>query len=95
MTVPEDVIMLSMDGNLIEQVLINLFDNAIKFTPKEALIEVKVYEEVGDVIFEVIDDGIGISEEILPHIFDRFFTNGDKISDSRRGVGLGSQFVNL
>lgn len=88
-TVPEDVIMLSMDGNLIEQVLINLFDNAIKFTPKEALIEVKVYEEVGDVIFEVIDDGIGISEEILPHIFDRFFTNGDKISDSRRGVGLG------
>ncbi|WP_238900495.1 sensor histidine kinase KdpD [Clostridium sp. YIM B02500] len=88
-TVPEDVIMLSMDGNLIEQVLINLFDNAIKFTPKEALIEVKVYEEVGDVIFEVIDDGIGILEEILPHIFDRFFTNGDKISDSRRGVGLG------
>ncbi|WP_173712388.1 ATP-binding protein [Clostridium beijerinckii] len=88
-TVPEDVIMLSMDGNLIEQVLINLFDNAVKFTPKEALIEVKVYEEVGDVIFEVIDDGIGISEEILPHIFDRFFTNGDKISDSRRGVGLG------
>lgn len=88
-TVPEDVIMLSMDGNLIEQVLINLFDNAIKFTPKEALIEVKVYEEVGDVIFEVIDDGIGISEEILPHIFDRFFTDGDKISDSRRGVGLG------
>lgn len=88
-TVPEDVIMLSMDGNLIEQVLINLFDNAIKFTPKEALIDVKVYEEVGDVIFEVIDDGIGISEEILPHIFDRFFTNGDKISDSRRGVGLG------
>ncbi|WP_171772986.1 ATP-binding protein [Clostridium beijerinckii] len=88
-TVPEDVIMLSIDGNLIEQVLINLFDNAVKFTPKEALIEVKVYEEVGDVIFEVIDDGIGISEEILPHIFDRFFTNGDKISDSRRGVGLG------
>ncbi|WP_171787073.1 DUF4118 domain-containing protein [Clostridium beijerinckii] len=88
-TVPEEVIMAPMDGSLIEQVLINLFDNAIKFTPIGSLIEVKVYENDNDIIFEVIDNGLGISEDILPHIFDRFFTNGDKISDSRRGVGLG------
>lgn len=88
-TVPEDVIMAPMDGNLIEQVLINLFDNALKFTPKGSLIEAKVYENNKKIIFEVIDNGMGIEEEILPHIFDRFFTNGDKISDSRRGVGLG------
>ncbi|EHJ00512.1 osmosensitive K+ channel signal transduction histidine kinase [Clostridium sp. DL-VIII] len=88
-TVPEDVIMAPMDGSLIEQVLINLIDNAIKFTPKNSLIEVKVYENEKDIIFEVIDNGTGIAEDILPHIFDRFFTNGDKISDSRRGVGLG------
>lgn len=88
-TVPEDVIMAPMDGSLIEQVLINLFDNAIKFTPKDSLIEVKFYEEEKNIIFEVIDNGPGISEDILPHIFDRFFTNGDKITDSRRGVGLG------
>lgn len=88
-TVPEEVIMAPMDGSLIEQVLINLFDNAIKFTPIGSLIEVKVYENDSDIIFEVIDNGLGISEDILPHIFDRFFTNGDKISDSRRGVGLG------
>lgn len=88
-TVPEAVIMVPMDGSLIEQVLINLIDNAIKFTPKNSLIEVKVYENEKDIIFEVIDNGTGIPEEILPHIFDRFFTNGDKISDSRRGVGLG------
>ncbi|WP_077863728.1 sensor histidine kinase [Clostridium saccharobutylicum] len=88
-TVPEDVIMVPMDGRLIEQVLINLIDNAIKFTPKDSLIEIKVYENEKSAIFEVMDNGIGISEDILPHIFDRFFTNGDKISDSRRGVGLG------
>lgn len=88
-TVPEEVIMVPMDGSLIEQVLINLFDNAVKFTPKGSLIEVKIYENNKNVIFEVIDNGMGISEEILPHIFERFFTNGDKISDSRRGVGLG------
>ncbi len=87
--VPEDVIMAPMDGSLIEQVLINLFDNAIKFTPKDSLIEVKFYEDEKNIIFEVIDNGPGISEDILPHIFDRFFTNGDKITDSRRGVGLG------
>ncbi|MDR3594914.1 sensor histidine kinase KdpD [Clostridium sp.] len=88
-TVPEDVIMAPMDGSLVEQVIINLFDNAVKFTPKGSLIEVKVYENEKNIIFEVIDNGMGISEDILPHIFDRFFTNGDKISDSRRGVGLG------
>ena len=88
-TVPEEVIMVPMDGSLIEQVLINLFDNAVKFASKGSLIEVKVYENNKNVIFEVIDNGMGISEEILPHIFERFFTNGDKISDSRRGVGLG------
>lgn len=88
-TVPDEVIIAPMDGSLIEQVLINLFDNAIKFTPKGSLIEVKVYEDKKNIIFEVIDNGSGISEDILPHIFDRFFTNGDKIADSRRGVGLG------
>ncbi len=88
-SVPENVIMAPMDGSLIEQVLINLFDNALKFTPKESIIEVKVYENKENVVFKVIDNGIGINEEILPNIFDRFFTNGNKISDSSRGVGLG------
>lgn len=87
--VPEKVIMAPMDGSLIEQVIINLLDNAAKFSPKDSLIQIKAYEEDENVIFEVIDDGKGISNDILPHIFDRFFTNGSKISDSRRGVGLG------
>lgn len=88
-SVPEKMIMAPMDGNLIEQVLINLIDNAAKFSSKGSLIQVKAYGKNQDVFFEVIDDGIGIDDKILPHIFDRFFTNGSKISDSRRGVGLG------
>ncbi len=86
---PENLIMAHMDGSLIEQVLINLIDNAIKFTPEESFIEVNIYEKGQNVYFEISDNGIGISSEILPFIFDRFFTNGSKISDSRRGVGLG------
>ncbi|MEY8001062.1 DUF4118 domain-containing protein [Clostridium sp. Mt-5] len=88
-SVPEKMIMAPMDGNLIEQVIINLIDNAAKFSPKGSLIQVKAYGKNEDVFFEVIDDGIGIDDKILPYIFDRFFTNGSKISDSRRGVGLG------
>ncbi len=88
-TVSENVIMAPMDGSLIEQVIINLLDNAIKFTPIESEIEVKFHENDESVIFEVSDNGMGISEEILPNIFDRFFTNGNIVSDSRRGVGLG------
>ncbi len=87
--VPDEVIMVPMDGSLIEQVLLNLLDNAIKFTPKDSLIEIKVYEENNNIMFEVIDNGPGVAEDILPHIFDIFFTDGYKISDSRRGVGLG------
>ncbi|URZ08794.1 Sensor protein KdpD [Clostridium felsineum] len=88
-SVPEQVIMVSMDGSLIEQVIINLLDNASKFSPKGSIIEIKVYEKKNDVVFEIIDNGQGVAEDILPNIFDRFFTNGSKISDSRRGVGLG------
>ncbi|MEQ8196838.1 MAG: sensor histidine kinase KdpD [Clostridiaceae bacterium] len=88
-TVPEKVIIAPMDGALIEQVLINLIDNSLKFTPEGSLIEIKAYEQGEKIFFEVIDNGVGIPEEILPNIFDRFFTNGSKISDSRRGVGLG------
>ncbi len=87
--IPENIIFVPIDGNLIVQVLINLIDNAVKFSPGDAPIELKVYEKNRDVFFEVIDNGKGIADDILPYIFDRFFTDGSKISDSRRGVGLG------
>lgn len=88
-TIPQEVIMAPMDGSLIEQVLINLIDNSLKFAPIGSIIEIKSYETSKKVFFEVIDNGIGLSKEILPYVFERFFTNGSSISDSRRGVGLG------
>lgn len=88
-TIPENMIMAPMDGSLVEQVLINLIDNALKFTKKGSIIELKTYEDEKRVFFEVIDNGEGIPEDILKHVFERFFTDGSKRSDSRRGVGLG------
>ena len=83
-TIPDEPIMIPMDGILIKQVLINLFDNAIKYTPNHSTIEMKAFLKDDFVYFEVIDNGNGIPDENLPLIFNRFFT-----TSSSRGIGLG------
>ncbi|MBM7656085.1 ATP-binding protein [Neobacillus cucumis] len=83
-TIPDEPIMIPMDGILIKQVLINLLDNAIKYTPNDSTIEVKIFLKDDFVYFEVIDNGNGIPDENLPLIFNRFFT-----TSSTRGIGLG------
>jgi two-component system, OmpR family, sensor histidine kinase KdpD len=78
-----------MDGKLIEQVLINLIDNAIKYTPEGTTIQINFWCDDAKASFEVRDDGPGIDEKDIPHLFDRFFTKGESRADSRRGIGLG------
>ena len=78
-----------MDGRLIEQVLINLIDNAIRYTPEGTTIQINSWCEDDKASFEVRDDGPGIDEKDIPHLFDRFFTKGESRADSRRGIGLG------
>ena len=78
-----------MDGRLVEQVLVNLIDNAIKYTPQGTTIRIESWCEQDQAFFEVRDDGPGIDEHDLPHVFDRFFTKGERSTDARRGIGLG------
>ena len=87
--IPNDLIMLPMDGTLIEQVLVNLLDNAIKYTPYGSLIEIKTKIEGERVAFEVSDNGNGISEDNIPLIFNRFYTAATINDSGRRGTGLG------
>lgn len=87
--IPEDLIIIPMDGMLIEQVLINLIDNAIKYTPDESIIEIKVYLINNKVVFEVSDNGEGIKEENKDIIFKRFYTNALGNDAEKRGTGLG------
>ena len=82
------LILLPMDGTLIEQVLVNLIDNALKYTPFSSCIRVKAQIEGEKVVFEVSDNGNGIQEEDMPFIFDRFYT-APAINTGRRGTGLG------
>jgi len=87
--IPDKLIMIPVDGKLIEQVLINLIDNALKYTPQDSIIEINVYKSGERVTFEVADNGPGLPEESIKNIFDTFFTAEHKFSDARRGVGLG------
>jgi len=87
--IPDKLIMVPMDGKLIEQVLINLIDNAVKYTPVGSVIEINAYEKESVIVFEVADNGSGISKQAIEHIFNKFFTTGNKLTDGRRGVGLG------
>ncbi len=78
-----------MDGRLIEQVLVNLIDNAVRYTPEGTEIQVQAWCWDGRVFFEVLDNGPGLNERDIPFLFDRFYTKGDSRSDANRGIGLG------
>lgn len=74
------------DEDRIQQVLGNLLNNAIKFTPRGGRIVVVAQREGDDIQFAVRDTGLGISEDHLPRVFDRFWQSR---SADRRGAGLG------
>ena len=77
----EDLILASIDAKLIVQVIINLVDNAIKYTPPGSVIEIQTETDQKDhqVIVSVSDDGPGISDSQKPHIFDMFYSGANKI----------------
>jgi two-component system phosphate regulon sensor histidine kinase PhoR len=81
------------DRNHLEQVLINLLDNAIKYTPEGGTILLSVIEKEADIEFSVQDNGIGIPKEDLPRIFERFYRVDKGRSQEQGGTGLGLAIV--
>lgn len=84
-----EFIMVRVDARLIVQVIINLVDNAIKYTQKDSHIEIHIAQQGEKAIVEVSDDGPGISDNDKPRIFDMFYTANVTVADSRRSLGLG------
>ncbi len=78
------------DNGLLRRAVLNLLDNAIKFTPTGGTVKVRGKEGEGRYALEVVDSGPGIAPEALPHVFDRFFRvrEGPRGSDIP-GAGLG------
>ena len=85
----DELLLAKMDAKLIVQVIINLVENAIKYTPYGTSIRIVAKKKKKAVAVSVIDDGPGIPKEIKPRVFDMFYTGENKIADSRRSLGLG------
>lgn len=87
--IPEEVVLVPMDGKMIVQVLINLLDNAVKHTSLHGIISVDVRKEADKVWFHIKDNGTGIEESIMDKVFDDFVTFRKVSSDAGKGIGLG------
>jgi heavy metal sensor kinase len=85
----------SVKGNRVrlKQVVVNLLDNAIKYTPKKGTIQLRVHGVNGHAVLEVKDNGIGIPPDALPHIFERFYRVDQARSDDSESAGLGLSIV--
>lgn len=84
----DDLLMARMDVRLIIQVIINIINNAVKYTPVGSEIKLSAKKQDKMVCISIADDGPGISDESKEQIFDMFYTSGID-ADSRRGLGLG------
>ena len=85
----DELLLAKMDAKLIVQVIINLVENAIKYTPYGTSIRIVAKKEAKAVAVSVIDNGPGIPKEIKSRVFDMFYTGENKVADSRRSLGLG------
>ena len=85
----EELVLARMDVRLIMQVLVNLVDNAIKYTPPGSVICIRGTKTDGKAQISVEDNGPGIPEEMKSHIFEMFYTGKTTVADSQRSLGLG------
>ena len=92
-SLPSEPVWLCADAARLEQVIVNLLNNAAKYTENEGQIWVSVEQEGNDAVLRVRDTGVGIAPELLPRIFD-LFTQADRSLDrSQGGLGIGLTVV--
>jgi len=85
--------MVFADRDAIQRVLINLMDNAVKFSYPNTVIDVKMWFDSKKAYFSVGNYGSGIEKKNLPHVFDRFYKTDESRTNKTSGAGLGLSFV--
>ncbi len=86
---PEKMRVLNLDKEKMVAVLVNLLGNAAKYTPESGHVAMKVKLDDESLEIAIEDTGVGISEEELPHVFDKFFRSSDSRVQDEVGTGLG------
>ena len=86
---PSEMILVRADARLIMQLLINLLNNAVKYTPEGSTVRVTAEKRGGTAYITVADNGPGVPDEHKPKIFDMFYTGDQSVSDGRRSLGFG------
>jgi two-component system, OmpR family, phosphate regulon sensor histidine kinase PhoR len=90
---PSETLTLRADATRLEEVLHNLLDNAMKFSPENGEIHLRATRRDSEMILSVADNGLGISKEHLPRIFERFYRADKARSRELGGTGLGLAIV--
>ena len=88
-TIVADIPLVPFDGLLLEQVLLNLIDNAVQYSPPGAPIEVSAWLNPGEVIVQVADRDCGLAAEELARVFEKFYRGTWAMAAAKRGAGLG------
>jgi heavy metal sensor kinase len=86
-------VVLDGDGTRLKQVVVNLLDNAIKYSPSRGRIELSMCDKEGNATFTVTNIGTKISDEAFPYLFDRFYRSQSSRFDRDSGAGLGLSIV--
>lgn len=88
-----DRVMVSADRDLIHQVVYNLVDNAVKFTPQDGYLEFNFYSDNHTTFVGIKNSGDGIAKEEMPKVFERFYKTDKSRGLNKNGVGLGLYIV--
>lgn len=89
----DDGVTVLADRNMLEVMIQNLLSNAVKYSPEGSRIDIGWTEKPGEASLQIRDHGIGIPNEVIPHIFDRFFRADDSRVEGSSGAGLGLSIV--
>ncbi len=93
--IEEDLGYISADENRLKQVIINLLDNAFKFTEEGGSVVLKAFSDEEDIIIEVIDTGAGIAEEELPKVKERFYKGKNSKSNTGLGLSISEEIIKM
>jgi signal transduction histidine kinase len=89
MSSPFDLPLIRGDAERIKRVIINLLDNALKYSPAGEEVIIGTHERVHDIVICIKDSGPGVKEEERERIFEKFYRGTDKITERTRGSGMG------